>query len=67
MGEKTPKLLDKSWCRFVETFHTNPGKMYGLIKTHKVGNLVRVITSGCETATENLSIFVDKCLYSEVG
>ena len=41
--------------------------MYGLIKTHKVGNPVRVITSGCGTATENLSIFVDKCLYSEVG
>ena len=41
--------------------------MYGLIKTHKVGNPVRVITSVCGTATENISIFVDKCLYSEVG
>ena len=40
--------------------------MYGLIKTHKVGNPVRVITSGCGTAIENLSIFVGKCLYSEV-
>ena len=40
--------------------------MYSLIKTHKVGNPVRVITSGCRTAIENLSIFVEKCLYSEV-
>ena len=40
--------------------------MYDLIKTHKVGNPVRVITSGCGTAIENLSIFVEKCLYSEV-
>ena len=36
------------------------------IKIHKVGNPVRVITSGCGTAIENLSIFVEKCLYSEV-
>ena len=40
--------------------------MYGLVKTHKEGNPVRVITSGCGTAIENLSIFVEKCLYSEV-
>ena len=40
--------------------------MYGLVKTHKEGNPVRVITSGCRTAVENLSIFVEKCLYSEV-
>ena len=32
--------------------------MYGLIKTNKQGNPVRVITSGCGT--------VEKCLYSEV-
>ena len=29
-------------------------------------NLVRVTTSGCGTAIEDLSIFVEKCLYSEV-
>ena len=27
---------------------------------------MRVITSGCSTAIENLSIFVETCLYSEV-
>ena len=40
--------------------------MYGLVKTHKADNPVRVITSGCETAVENLSIFVEKCLFPEV-
>ena len=40
--------------------------MYGLIKTYKVGNPVRVTNSGCGTAIENLSTFVEKCLYSEV-
>ena len=40
--------------------------MYGLIKTHKADNPVRIITSGCNTAVENLSIFVEKVLYSEV-
>ena len=41
--------------------------MYALFKTHKVGNPARVTTSGCDTAIENLSIFVEKCLYSEVS
>ena len=40
--------------------------MYGLIKINKIGNLVRVITSGCGAAIENLSVFVEKYLYSEV-
>ena len=39
--------------------------MYGLTKTHKVGNPVRVITSGCGTAIENLSFSVEKCLHSK--
>ena len=63
---KENKILDNSWCRFIETSHANPGKMYALFKTHKVGNPARVTTSGCDTAIENLSIFVEKCLYSEV-
>ena len=40
--------------------------MYDLIKTHKVNNPVRFITSGFGTAVENLSIFVEKCLFPEV-
>ena len=40
--------------------------MYGLLKIHKVGNPVRVITSEYGTPIENLPIFVEKYLYSEV-
>ena len=53
---KQNKVLDNSWCRFIETFHANPGKIYSLIKTHEIGSPVRVITSGCGTAIKNLSM-----------
>ena len=37
--------------------------MYDNVKTPKIGNPTRVITSGCNTAIENLSIFVENVLY----
>ena len=40
--------------------------MYGLVKIHKADNPVKVITSGCRRAVENLSISVEKCLFSEI-
>ena len=61
---KQNKVLDNSWCRFIATSHANPRQMYGLIKTHKVGNPVRVITSGCGTAKENFSISCYKMFIS---
>ena len=33
------------------------------VKTHKENNPVRVITSACNTAVENLSIFVENILF----
>ena len=39
------------------------GKMYGKVKTHKICNSAKVITSGCNTAIENLSVFVENVLY----
>ena len=59
-------VLNNSWSRFIKPSISSPGKMYGLFKTHKEGNLVRVITSGCGIAIENLPIFAEKSLYSEV-
>ena len=59
------KVLDKSWSKFVEPSVATVGKLYGLFKTNKASNPVRVITSGCGTAVENLSIFVGKCLFPE--
>ena len=36
-----------------------PGVAFGNIKTHKVGNPLRLITSCCGTAIENLSAFTE--------
>ena len=60
------KVFHKSWSKFIEPSVVASGRMYGLTKTHKVDNPVRVITSGCGTAVESLSIFVEKCLFLEV-
>ena len=37
--------------------------MYGMMKTHKVDNLVRVIASVCNTVVEKLARLVEKILY----
>ena len=37
--------------------------MYRLEKTHKVNNSVRVITSSCNTAIKNLSIYIEHVLF----
>ena len=60
------KLIDISWKDFIWYESPSVGKMYGLVKTHKVNNPVRIITSGSNKVVENLSIFVEKILYKEV-
>ena len=42
---------------------STPEKMYGNVKAHKIGNPTRVITTSCNTAIENFSIFVVNVLY----
>ena len=49
------KVLDKKWANYVKSNYCKPGTMYGLIKTHKQNNPVRVITNECGTAIEYLS------------
>ena len=56
-------ILDNKWKYFITPFSSTAGKMYGNVKTHKENNPVRVITSGCNTAVENLSIFVENVLF----
>ena len=51
-------VIDYNWKRFITPTNSTPEKMYGLVKTHKVNNPVRVITSGCNTAIESLSIYM---------
>ena len=56
-----PWGLSDKWIEFItENTNAHPGVNYPLIKTHKVNNPARVITSGCGTPTENLSLFVEK-------
>ena len=39
------------------------GKMYGNVKTNKKNNPFRVITSACNTAVKDLSIFLENDLF----
>ena len=64
MGEL--KILDKRWVKYIRSSHAKSGSMYGLFKPHKENNPARVITSGCVTAIEFLSVFVEKYSYKEV-
>ena len=59
------KAIDKNWKQFVKRKDVKPGKMYGIIKTHKESIPARVITSDSGTTVESLSIFVEKYLFPE--
>ena len=52
-------VINNNWKRFITPANSAPGKIYGLVKPHKVNNPVRVITSGCNTAIESLSIYIE--------
>ena len=52
------------WIPYIYIYKTH--KANNPVKTHKANNPVRSITSGCNTAVENLSIFVEKVLCKEV-
>ena len=54
------------WANYIKSNYCKSGTMYGLIKTQKENNSIRVFTSECSTAIEYLSIFVEKYLYKEV-
>ena len=56
-------VIDNNWKRFITPTNSTPGKMYGLVKTHKVTKPVRVITSSCNTAIESLSIYMEHILF----
>ena len=56
-------VIDNNWKRFITSTNSRPGKMYGLVKTHKVNNPVRVMTSGCNTTIESLSIYIEHGLF----
>ena len=58
--EKWSDIIINEWKEFIRPDNCNAGKMYGVVKTHKADNPVRVVTSGCNTVIEKLSILVEK-------
>ena len=52
--------LSKEWASFIVNPNAQPGKNSTLYKTHKPNIKVRLLTTGCNTAIENLAIFVEK-------
>ena len=55
-------VIDNNRKRFITPINSTPGKMYGLVKIHKVNNPIRVITSGCNTAIQSLSVSIEHVL-----
>ena len=53
------QISDK-WKNFILNVDAKPGKNVPLYKTHKDGIPARLLTTGCNTAIENLSKFVEK-------
>ena len=56
-------MIDNKWKRFITPTNSTPGKMYELVKTHKVNNPVRVITSGCNSSIKDLPIYIEHVLF----
>ena len=53
------KEIDKNWKDFIVNEEAQPGKNTPLYKTHKDNTPVRLLTTGCNTAIENLSRFLE--------
>ena len=51
--------LSKEWASFIVNPNVRPGKKSTFYKTNKPIIHVRLLTTGCNTAIENLAIFVD--------
>ena len=52
--------ISKQWKDYIINEKAKPGKNATLYKTHKQNNPVRLLTTGCNTAIENLSRFIEK-------
>ena len=51
--------IDQNIANWVVNNKAKPGKAFATITTHKEGNPLRLITSCCGTAIENLSAFTE--------
>ena len=53
--------ISEEIAQWVTNKNAKPGKAFGTIKTYKDGNPLRLITSCCGMAIENLSAFTEFC------
>ena len=51
--------ISKEWAKYIVNENAVPGKNSTLYKTHKANNPVRLLTTGCNTAIEHLSRFIE--------
>ena len=51
--------ISKEWAKYIVNEDTVTGKNSALYKTHKPNNPIRLSTTGCNTAIENLSRFIE--------
>ena len=51
--------ISKEWKDYIINNEAVPGKNTPLYKTHKPNTPVRLLTTGCNTAFENLSNFLE--------
>jgi len=51
--------IKREWRDFIINKDEKPGENCTLYKTHKEGNPVRLLTSGCNTAIENLAKYIE--------
>ena len=55
--------ISQSWYNFIVNHNAIPGKNSTLYKTHKTNIPVRLLTTGCNTAIENLCSFIEAHTY----
>ena len=53
------KEISKEWKECIANYDAQPGKNSTLYKTHKPDIPVRLLTTGCNTAIENVSRFIE--------
>ena len=50
--------ISKEWAKYIVNEKAVPAKNSTLYKTHNPNNSARLLTTGCNTAIENLSCFI---------
>ena len=58
-GQTNGSEKGKGWRNYIISEDDQSGKTSTLYKTYKQGDLIRLLTTGCNTAIENLSKFTE--------